>query len=337
MIAVSIQFLLLSLVVIVAGVFLAYSADRIAEITRVGRLLVGSVLLAAVTSLPELTVDLSAVRLGFVDLAVGDLFGSSLVNLLILAGLDLTYRSRGKMLSREAAAHALSATLSISLTALAGIAVLTSNQLPMRSFVGAGVWSWVIAGAYLLGVRMVFLDQRVSAHASGIPAEKSDANHTSMSRRLRTPFAMFLGAAIVLCIAGPRLAHVAGELAELSGLGKTFVGTTLVALCTSLPELVASITALRLKAFDLVIGNVFGSNAFNMVLFFALDVVHAGPLFAAVSPWHAVTAMAVIVTSAIAVMGQLYQVEQRRRFGEPDALLMILVSVAALYLVYRLS
>jgi cation:H+ antiporter len=120
-------------------------------------------------------------------------------------------------------------------------------------------------------------------------------------------------------------------------LGKTFVGTTLVALCTSLPELVASITALRLKAFDLVIGNVFGSNAFNMVLFFALDVVHAGPLFAAVSPWHAVTAMAVIVTSAIAVMGQLYQVEQRRRFGEPDALLMILVSVAALYLVYRLS
>ena len=88
----------------------------------------------------------------------------------------------------------------------------------------------------------------------------------------------------MIFLAGPRLAHVAGQLADLSGLGKTFVGTTLVALCTSLPELVASITALRMKSFDLVIGNVFGSNAFNMILFVPLDAAHPGSLFADISP-----------------------------------------------------
>ena len=87
MLVVSLEFLALAMVVALAGTYLARSADQIAEITRLGRLLIGSVLLAAATSLPELTVDLSAVRQGMPDLAVGDLFGSSLMNLLILASL----------------------------------------------------------------------------------------------------------------------------------------------------------------------------------------------------------------------------------------------------------
>jgi cation:H+ antiporter len=147
----------------------------------------------------------------------------------------------------------------------------------------------------------------------------------------------FAAAAAALFFAGPQLSETAGSLAERSGLGGTFVGTTLVAVTTSLPELVSSITALRLGAIDLAIGNAFGSNAFNMILFVPLDAVHDGPVFAALSPAHAVTAMAVIVASAIAVLGQLYQAKQRVPFFEPDALLMIFVLVGALALVYRLS
>ena len=107
MLAPLIQFLICAAVIIVAGTFLSKYADAIAELTGLGRLLIGSVLLAGATSLPELTVDISAVRLGAVDLAVGDLLGSSLMNLLILAVVDLSYYSRGRMLSKQAAAHAL--------------------------------------------------------------------------------------------------------------------------------------------------------------------------------------------------------------------------------------
>ena len=340
MLLVSLEFLALAMVVALAGTYLARSADQIAEITRLGRLLIGSVLLAAATSLPELTVDLSAVRQGMPDLAVGDLFGSSLMNLLILAALDLAHRSGGKMLSREAAAHALSAILSIALTAIATMAILTEPRLPVFSFLGIGIWSWGILVAYILGIRMIFLDQRVSARTVAEAEEATEpvaiGNETA-PLPLWKPVVVFSVAAFVICLTGPRLAHVAGQLAELSGLGKTFVGTTLVALCTSLPELVASITALRMKSFDLVIGNVFGSNAFNMILFLPLDAAHPGSLFADISPSHTVTSLAVILATSVAALGQLYHVEKRRRVVEPDALLMLLILGGALFLVYRLS
>lgn len=324
------QFLLLAAVVAGAGVVLARAADAIAEATGLGRLLVGSIGLAAATSLPELSVDIAAVQAGHVDLAAGDLLGSSLMNLLILAGIDLCRRNGRKMLSREAASHALSATLAIAVTALADIAILTVGKLPAVTILGVGGWSWALLISYLLGARMLFIDQRISARlaAESVPERSGSVG---------MPAAAFLVAAAVLLIAGPRLAAVAADLAERSGLGGTFVGTSLVAVTTSLPELVASLAAVRLGAVDLAIGNVFGSNAFNMIMFVPLDAVYPGSLFAAVSPTHAVTAFAVIVATAITVLGQLYHAERRLALIEPDALLVILVIGGALALVFQLS
>jgi cation:H+ antiporter len=330
------SFLGLAAIVATAGTLLARSADRIAAATGLGRLLVGSVLLAAATSLPELSVDIAAVRAGMPDLATGDLLGSSLMNLLILAGIDLAQRSGHRMLSREAAAHALSATLAIALTALAALAVLTAGRLPPVSFLGIGGWSWAILVAWLLGARMLFIDQRISARAAAEVAAETGVGLSAPSG-LAGPAVAFAAAAAVLVVAGPRLAAVADELAHETGLGRTFMGTTLVALTTSLPELVASVAAVRMGAFDLAIGNTFGSNAFNMILFVPLDACHPGPLFAAVNPAHAVTALAVIVATATAVLGQLYHEERRLPILEPDAVLVVLVVVGALALVYRLS
>jgi cation:H+ antiporter len=324
------QCLVLAAIVAGAGTALARAADLIANATGLGRLLVGSVLLAAATSLPELAVDVAAVRAGHTDLAAGDLLGSSLMNLLILAAIDLCRRNGRKMLSREAASHALSATLAIAVTGLAGCAILTAGKLPAVVFFGIGGWCWAILVAYLLGARMLFIDQRISVRLTTdqMPNER---------RGIWIPAAIFLVSAVVLVTAGPRLAAVAAELADRSGLGGTFVGTTLVALTTSLPELVASLAAVRLGAVDLAIGNVFGSNAFNMIMFVPLDAVCPGSLFQAVSSAHAVTAFAVIVATAITVLGQLYHVERRLPLVEPDALLVILVILGALGLVFHLS
>lgn len=339
----ALQFLGLAVIVAAAGTALALSADRIAEITRLGRLLVGSLLLAGATSLPELSVDISAIRSGLADLAVGDLLGSSLMNLLILAVLDLAVRSRGGMLSRQAASHALSGTLAIGLTAIVGLAVLTAHSLPPLNFLNVSGWAWAVLIAYALGARMIFINQRIAARAAAEAAEAA-AGATSQAEAsshgwggIWKPASVFLLATAVLIVAGPRLAETAGELADKSGLGRTFVGTTLVAIATSLPELVASITAIRVGAFDLVVGNVFGSNAFNMVLFTPLDALHDGPLFAAANQAHAASAFAVILATVIAVLGQLYSLERRTRIVEPDAVLMLLVLGGAFLLVFRLS
>jgi len=337
----------LAAVVATAGTILARAADRIAAVTGLGRLLVGSILLAGATSLPELSVDVAAVRGGMADLAAGDLLGSSLMNLLVLAGVDLAQRSGRRMLSREAASHALSATLSIALTGLAALAVLTAGRLPGFTPLGISGWSWAILAAWLLGGRMMFIDQRISVRAAAEAEAKAAAEEAEPPAEPETgrprlaavllPGLVFAAAAVTLLVAGPRLAATADRLAAATGLGRTFVGTTLVAVTTSLPELVASIAAVRLGAFDLAIGNTFGSNAFNMVLFVPLDACHEGSLYAAVSPAHAVTAVAVIVATAVAVLGQLYHEERRIPVFEPDAVLVLLVVLGALLMVYRLS
>lgn len=337
------EFGVLALVVVAAGVFLSRAADRIADATGLGRVLVGSLLLAAATSLPELTVDVAAVRAGLPDLAIGDLFGSSLMNLLILAAVDLGIRRGRPMFSREAAAHALPATLSIVLTATAGLAILTAGRLPGFAVAGIGGWSLAILLAYMLGARMVFVDQRISARAArqadgDTRGEATGPEGGRLGLRALVPSLLtFAAAAAVLWWAGPRLAETAGVLADETGLGGTFIGTTLVALTTSLPELVAAVTAVRSGAVDLAIGNTFGSNAFNMVLFVPLDAVHPGSLFAAASPAHAVTVLAVIAATSVAILGQLYHADRRVPIVEPDALLIVAIVCGGLALVYRLS
>jgi cation:H+ antiporter len=123
------QFLVAAAVIVAAGTFLSRFADVIAELTGLGRLLIGSILLAGATSLPELSVDISAARMGLPDVAVGDLMGSSLMNLLILGLIDLLPGSRGRALSRISSAHALPGALGIVLTALAGTAIVTRSSM----------------------------------------------------------------------------------------------------------------------------------------------------------------------------------------------------------------
>lgn len=327
------QFALCAAVIVVAGTYLSKFADAIAELTGLGRLLVGSVLLAGATSLPELTVDISAVRIGAADLAVGDLVGSSLMNLLILALLDLSFYSKGRMLSKQAAAHALSGSVAAALTCVVAIGLLTSKFTQDYSLLGIGPAILVLVGAYILGVRLIYLDQRIAARTAaeaGVPEQ-----HVPASLTLPKAAIGFGLCALAIFIAGPFMASAADELAKATGLGGTFVGTTLVAFSTSLPELVSSLAALRLGAHDLAIGNVFGSNAFNMILLAPLDLFHTkGPILAEVSSQHAITCVAVVLATLVAVMGLLYKAETRVHLIEPDAWLVILIVALALALIY---
>ncbi|MCA9168202.1 MAG: sodium:calcium antiporter [Planctomycetales bacterium] len=328
MTTVIVWFLTSATIIVIAGSMLTTFADAIAELTGLGRLIVGSVLLAAGTSLPELTVDIAAVRLGAVDLAAGDLLGSCLMNLFILALLDLTSRSRGKMLSRQSAAHALSGSVSIVMTAVVAFGLLTGPPFARYAVMGISLVAPLVLLTYLLGVRLVYLDQRIAVREF---AEK-EPDHAAPTTRLTLPTAIggFAVCAIVILLVGPSMARSAEQLAEMTGLGDTFVGTTLVALCTSLPEFVSMLAALRIGALDLAIGNAFGSNAFNMVLFLPLDLATSEPLFSVVSMRHAITAIGAIIATQIVILGQLYQAERRIRGIEPDATLVIFIVVAVL-------
>lgn len=329
------QFLFFAAVIMGAGTLLSHNADKIAEATGVGRIVIGSILLAGATSMPELSVDIECVRQGNPDLAVGDLLGSCLMNLLILAVLDLTHSTPGRMFSRPAAGHALGGAASIALMSIVAISLFTSRHFGGQEWLGLGAGSWLILIAYAFCVRLLFLDQRISARAA---VEQSEVATTPPpTRSLGKPVLYFLLATAVVWLAGPQLSATAGELAARTGLAQSFVGTTLIAISTSLPELVACWAAVRLGAFDLAIGNILGSNAFNMTILAVLDVFHPNALLASVSMAHLVSANAAILATSVTIMGQLYQAERRRLLIEPDAMLVIVIVVVSLWLTYSVG
>ena len=328
----AVWFVVSSLVVIACGIGLTRYSDALAHRTGLGRLWGGSVFLAIATSLPELSVDAAAAWQGLPDVAVGGLIGSSLFNLLILGILDLMQRSRGRLLSRASAAHALSGVLGIVLLAIAAICILIA---PLGSVGPLSVGTVVIVLAWVLGVRLIYFDQRAAslALASGAtgPVEMPTGLYTM--RHAVIGYTVTAGAILLV---GPLLASSAGELAEETGLGQTFLGTTLVALATSLPEVVTATTAVRMGALDLALGNIFGSNSFNVVLLVVADALHSAPLLTAVSSTHAFTCLAAILVTGVAVLGQLYRVEGRKRFLEPDAWLVMSLVCGSLVVLWFL-
>lgn len=313
------SFLATGAMVVVAAAFLTRFADDLAIGTGLGRVWAGALLLAVATSLPELATDLTAVRMGLPDLAVGDLFGSSLANMVILAIVDLA-PPRGRLLGGANPSHAVTAAQAIVLNALAALFVLLA---PTGEVLGVGLGPATLLAAYLLGARVLFR----SAPPSPGPA---DTARRSVGRAV----AGFLVCAATVFLAAPTFAHAAAGIAQETGLGETFVGTALVGLSTSLPELVACVSAARLRAFDLAVGNLFGSNAFNMAVFVALDLAHPGSLFAALDPAHALSALLAVVLMGLGIAAMGYRRDPAIPILDPDSVAILLVYLAGMGLLY---
>jgi cation:H+ antiporter len=328
-------FLLSAVVIVIAGTKLSRYGDQIAELTGLGGLWIGMVLLAGATSLPELLTDIHAIRLQAPDLAVGDLFGSNMANMLILGIIDLIHREK-RVWQHAAYEHTLTAALSIALTSLAGIFIFSRVDVALW---GVGIGSTIIVTIYVFGMRVVYRQEDMRRRERIVEAGEKDHDAVLSSRRqLKRAGTGFAVAALAIVIAAPFLATSAKAIAEETGIGTTFIGTSLVATATSLPELVSSLAAVRLGAFDLAVGNLFGSNALNMGMLFLLDVVHhPGPLLSAVSVTHTVAALVAILLMSIGLMGIIYRAEKHFLFIEPDSALMILSYALGMWALFRLG
>ena len=324
-------FIASALVVVTAGTVLTRAADVIAERTGLGRLWVGAVLLAAATSLPELATDIAAVRFGAPNLAAGDLFGSNMANMLILAILGLI-PPRDLVFQRAALDHALSASLAIVLTALAAALVIAPTGLTV---LGMGPEPLILLVVFLAGTVTVYRQGRRSAASPAAADAQPAQDLTATGPPLRTASFRFGIAALAIVAVSPVFAHSAQQIADLTGLGRTFVGTFLLGLSTSLPELVTSVAAARIGAFDLAVGNLFGSNAFNMMVFLPMELANrGGPLFPQLEPTHALTACFAIILMGVGLAAVVYRAERRQALVEPGSVLMVICYLLGLWTLY---
>jgi cation:H+ antiporter len=320
-----VQFLICSVLIVIAAMQLAKYGDVIAVRTRMGGMFIGVLLLAGATSLPELLTTISSISQGVPNLAAGNLLGSNMFNMFVLAILDLVHRKE-RLLRKAALKHALSGSLAVFMIGLVVFFIMA--DLP-ATVLWVGVDSMVVVGVYLIAVRL--LQSNPLAPAAPSAAQEIPAGTPS----LRLGLIGFGLAATGLVIITPYLVSSSAAIAEITGLGATFVGTTLVALVTSLPEMVTTLAALRIGADDMAIGNLFGSNLFNMFAlgladFFYLD----GRFLGVIDPAFLLVGMLGLLMTAMGLIGNLSRLERRVFFVEIDALCLIVVYFFGMWLLY---
>lgn len=322
-----ILFLLSAAIIVFASIKLAEYGDAISLRTGLGGMFTGVLIMASVTSLPELLTIINSISQGVPNLAVGNLVGSNMFNILLLALLDLSAH-RKRVLRSAMLKHGLTGSLTVLIIALVAFSIMADIDLSVG---WVGVDSIVIMLTYVIGLRLIFATNIRSASKSSVKRPEIPPGTSTLPAAVLG----FLLAAALLVLVTPRLVSSSAEIAEITGLGTTFIGSTLVAVVTSLPEVATTLAAAKLGADDMAIGNLFGSNMFNMFLLGLADVFYLpGRFIGIIDPAFALMAMIGLVMNGVALVGNLAKIERRLFVIEIDALLLILMYIGGLYLLY---
>ena len=332
MIFIAVLFFLSALVVVLSGVQLSKYGDFIADKTKIGHFLVGGILMAGATSLPEVATSSTAVLLADApDIAVGNLFGSNLFNILVLAIIDIYYRSR-PFLRTVDIRHILSATVSMLLSSLAAFIIILNFFFKSEPLIfGIAPSSFLILIVYITGMRLLYRYQ--------MREEKEQEDIlVAEGLTLKKGVIYFSIAAFLIVISGIVLIYSAEKIAYYTGVDQTFVGSILVAAITSLPELVAAVSALKLGAYDMIVGNVFGSNIFNMSIIFVIDLFYQqGAILNVISLNHLLTALLGIILCIISILGLFYRSEKEILAVGIDSIFILVTYFTGVYLLLQLG
>jgi cation:H+ antiporter len=247
-------FLIVGLLGLVAGgEMLVRGAVSVAERAGLSPMVIGLTLVGFGTSAPELVTSLQAAFAGSPGIAVGNVVGSNIGNILLILGIAAVLRPvaiDSSALKRDGAVLA-----GASLVMLAAV---------MTGMIGraGGLGFFALLIAYL--VATLLIERRRSTAAGAVYAAEADAV-PQVSMRLPASLATTLAGLVITILAARALVFGAVGLAQAAGLSETLIGLTIVAIGTSMPELVTAVIAVRKGQGDVAFGNVVGSNIFNIL------------------------------------------------------------------------
>lgn len=319
-----------ALIIFFAGRKLSWYGDLIAEKMGWGKVWIGLILMASVTSLPELVVGISAsAMVKSADLAVGDVLGSCTFNLAILAILDIFVPRKEHLFFVASTRHILSAALGMILVALAGIGLFLPKQISVMP--GIGVFSIAFLIIYLLSIRLIYKFEINSKTEQQL----SHPNGGKSLKKLSIYYTLF---ALVIIGAALLVPFFAEKIADQTGLGSPFVGTVFVAISTSMPEIAVSIAAVRFGSIDMAVANLLGSNIFNILILVVDDVFYPGGiLLKDASDIHLISVFSSLIMTAIAIAGFTYRAPNKKFIMAIDSLLILGFYVINLLLLYILK
>jgi cation:H+ antiporter len=327
-----------------AGVRITDRADEISRKTGIGQAVIGLILLAGVTSLPEIGATVTAGIRGNAQLATNNLFGSIALQAALLAVVDFAIGRKALTAALPEPALMFMGALNVILLAFAASGILVGDY----PVLGIGIWAWGCAFLYVGSVWLLSrergrkpwlaaskgkVDERLIQQAHEQEQETNEKGEGGL-RKLLLRTGML--AAIIL-FAGFLLAETGDALASQTGLGSSFAGFVLLAMVTSLPELSTSLTAARKGLLTMAISDILGTNLINIGLIFVVDLVGTGaPALAQAGRFGAFGALLAIAITTIFVAG----LAERRnttvgRLGL-DSIVVIMVYAGGLVLLYSI-
>jgi cation:H+ antiporter len=322
-------------IIFFSGTRLAQYGDAIAGKTGWGRIWIGLVAIAIVTSIPELVTSISAVTLvKSPDLAVGNVLGSCTFNLILFVLADLMYRP-APVLNQISPRHLLSVILGTIMLGLVASGMLLGGFAPPLGG-KINVVSVVIVVFYLAGIWWIYRSaqrHQTQVVEATLPGEK-ELSRKTIYLRFALAAAAIIGGAIWLSFVG-------NDISATYGWHSSFVGSLFVAVTTSLPELVVTVAAVRLSALDMAAANIFGSNMFDLVIISAADFAYRrGPIFSAISSIHLVTITSAVAMNAIVIaalrLRPKYDKHIFRRWYDAPLVVIYVIGMIAVYQGYIL-
>lgn len=322
-------FFVCAIIIFFAGQRLSLYGEIIAEKTGMGKAWIGLILMSAVTSLPELMVGVSSITIVHSpDLAVGDILGSCAFNLCILSFMDVIAPKDRPILAGVSKSQFLAGAFGIILLSIVGLNLFLNFDFQFIPF--AGLLTFVLFLVYLVSVRTIFIYQKKNTNISLSEQFESEC-HLSLKEVL-VRYSFF---AVIIIIAALALPTLAESIAVQAGLGNSFMGTLFLAISTSLPEIAVSFAAVRMGSIDMAVGNLFGSNLFNMLILFIDDVLYVnGNLLKDASEVHLVTVFFVVMMTSVAMIGFIFPSTYKRFKLAWDTALILVLFILNMFLLY---
>jgi cation:H+ antiporter len=296
-------FLASACVVWIAGSRLASYVDAIAGRTGMGQGFAGLVLLGGITSLPEVAVSVTSAVSGESVMAVSTLLGAVAVQVTVLAVADVII-GRDALTSVVASPVVLlQGTFGILMLALIAMAI-TVGDIAVGP---VGLWSLLLVAAYLGGIWLLANYEQTTPGwtARRTPGQEAGHEGEEVDERPLSRLALLTAAAAgCILVAGWALSLSGGAMAEQTGLGAAFFGATLLAVATSLPEISTVVASVRMKRYEMALGDIFGTNLFNATLIFIIDLASSGPpVLARVGAFSVAGALLGLVLTGIFLAG----------------------------------
>ena len=315
---VAIIFIIAGFVALVKGAdWLVDGASAIAKRFNVSDLVIGLTVVAFGTSMPEFVVNMVSVAEGSTDLAITNILGSNIINTFVILGLTaLVYPIVSQKRSRD---------FDIPMSIIAGVLVLifVAVQLPFGE-TERGIGR--IGGVVLLLCFGYFL-YNTFRHAKDHPEDA--ATETVKEIPVRRAIALILGGFVGLVVGGELIVKSAVDIAVRCGVSEAIIGLTIVALGTSLPELATSVIAAAKHNSDIALGNVIGSNIFNVFFVLATSAT-----FRPLPAYDGIELDACMVTLGSIIVWLAVKTNHERKIQRWAGALLLLVYAS--YLTYRL-